>query len=433
MSDSGPPGPSQDPLGIVQDLLRERRAIAPEDRDLPLGWWYHAKKRHALFPGVARAQSARFLADHYRALEHAQGPLRKLVNVATNAGFKAWAGWRARQVARRYGMPEGWAARASGIARRRFVDPNDIALFRITDDAEMDSYLRRFESSGLSRLFNPENWARDCVLANKIDFYLTGLAAGLPVPALYGIWSSGTARAIALPAEQEVIVKPNDGEGGDGVELVTVPQDARGDPAGFARWIEAYCAGRSGEWIVQERLRPSAELDGIALSALPTMRLTTFLNEAGEPEIVTSVLRFPSDPDSRVDNIKSGGLMAPIDPETGMLGQGCRGRGVGDYDHHPATGAPITGRVLTSWEEARALVVATHDRHFRRYSLVGWDIAPTTRGPIIIEGNGKPCMIVAQRANRKGLGATRYGELIAWHLAERRAGRDPLKRPRGPQ
>lgn len=415
-----------DTAKIVGDLLRERREIAPEDRDLPLGWWYHAKKRHALFPGVTRAKRAHFLGDYYRSLAQAQGPLRKLVNFVTLSGFNAWVGWRARQVARRYGMPEGWAKTAERIARSRFADPNDLALYRITDEAELDVYLRRFEHSQISRIINPRNWTRDCVLAHKIDFYLLGMATGLPVPELHAIWSDGKATVIALPEEDDVIIKPNDGEGGDGVELVAVPADAKADSAAFARWIERHCADRRGEWIVQERLRPSAELDGLALSALPTIRVTTCLNEAGEPEVVTSVLRFPSDPNSRVDNIKSGGLMAPIDPATGILGQGCRGRGVGDYDHHPSSGAPITGRLLPSWEAARDLARDTHDRHFRQYSLVGWDIAPTTRGPVIIEGNGKPCMIVAQRANRKGLGATRFGELVAWHLAERRAGRNPL-------
>ncbi|NVE93926.1 sugar-transfer associated ATP-grasp domain-containing protein [Altererythrobacter lutimaris] len=410
----------------ISQLLAERRAIGAEERDIPLGWWYHAKKKFPLFPGLTRATGSAFLNEHYRHIEESQGPLRKLVNILTFSGFHAWLGLRTKQVAKRYKMPDGWATQAKAIARKRFVDPNDLALFRIEKPEEMDLFLRRFEHSDLNRRFNPANWTRDCLLANKIDFYLFCLDRGLSTPMLHGYFSDGRATPVSLPDADGVIVKPNDGEGGDGVELAEVPQEARGDLEVFARWIEQHCEGRKGEWIVQERLIASPELDGLALSALPTMRVTTMLNEHGKPEIVTSVLRFPSDPDTRVDNIKSGGLMAPIDPQTGVLGRGCRGRGVGEFDKHPVTDAQITGRSLESWDMTRELVLSAHDKHFRQYALVGWDIAPTTKGPMIVEGNGKPCMIVAQRANGKGLGETRYGELIAWHLAERRAGRDPL-------
>lgn len=410
----------------IARLLSERRAISASERDLPLGWWYHAKKRYPLFPGISRAIGSSFLSGHYRHIEASQGLGRKLVNAITFASFHAWLGFRAKQVAKRYAMPDGWAAQAKRIGRKRFADPNDLALFRITNADELDFFLRRFEHSDINRRYNPVNWTRDCLLANKIDFYLFCLDRGLATPMLHGFFSNGEPNAISLPDAQTVIVKPNDGEGGDGVELVEVPEESCATLDEFSKWIARHCVGRPGEWIVQERLHASDELDGLALSALPTMRVTTMLNETGEPEIVTSVLRFPSDPDTRVDNIKSGGLMAHIEPKSGVLGCGCRGRGVGDFDRHPTTDAPITGRTLQCWDEAVALVTQAHSKHFGQYALIGWDIAPTTKGPMIVEGNGKPCMIVAQRACGKGVGATRYGELIAWHLAERRAGRDPL-------
>jgi hypothetical protein len=36
---------------------------------------------------------------------------------------------------------------------------------------------------------------------------------------------------------------------------------------------------------------------------------------------------------------------------------------------------------------------------------------------VLIEGNGKPGVLMPQRAARKGLGAGRYGQLLAYHLA----------------
>ncbi len=407
-------------LKLAQHHFELRQSVPLSQRAKPLGWWYHAKKSASLFPGITKAVSAKFLSDHYRARAKQQSTFDTAVNTLTYGGFKLWIGWRAQQVAKRHGLSNQWAANARIIARTRFADPNDLALFRIEQANQLDHYMRRFEYAALNRMFNPANWKRDCLLANKIDFYLYCMIKGLPAPAFHGFWSDGETIVIDPDCGEQVILKPHDGEGGDGVEVLNVPERSRSDADAMARWITAQCQGRKGQWIVQEKMETANELRPIALNALPTMRVTTFINEAGEPEIVTSVLRFPADPNSRVDNIKSGGLMAPIDPETGLLGQGCKGRGLGDYDTHPASDAPITGRVIDCWTDARALVIKAHKSAFSQYSLVGWDIAPTTRSPVIIEGNGKPCAIVAQRASRKGIGETRFGEIMAWHLKQAR-------------
>ncbi|MEO0361800.1 MAG: sugar-transfer associated ATP-grasp domain-containing protein, partial [Pseudomonadota bacterium] len=81
-------------------------------------------------------------------------------------------------------------------------------------------------------------------------------------------------------------------------------------------------------------------------------------------------------------------------------------------------GVRITGTKLPFWEEAKALALDAHDRGFREYNLVGWDVAITPDGPMLIEGNGQPSMIIAQRGSRRGVGGTRLGELIVHHLRE---------------
>jgi hypothetical protein len=36
---------------------------------------------------------------------------------------------------------------------------------------------------------------------------------------------------------------------------------------------------------------------------------------------------------------------------------------------------------------------------------------------VLVEGNGKPGVLMPQRAGRRGLGGQRYGELLGFHLA----------------
>lgn len=65
----------------------------------------------------------------------------------------------------------------------------------------------------------------------------------------------------------------------------------------------------------------------------------------------------------------------------------------------------------------KALAERAHAEAFGDYALIGWDIAMTPEGPLLIEGNGKPGVLMPQRAARRGLGDGRYGQLLAHHLA----------------
>ncbi len=379
---------------------------------------YYLKKGFALYPGRTDPVSANFLADHYRVRRGQRSSLRVGLDWLVGTAFQAWVPFRARSVARRFGLGNDWVRRATAIARARFADPNDLALFRIEAPDELDQWMRRYENAAISKLINPHNWRPDCVLADKIAFERRCSEHGIAHPPLLATVLGGRVTVRERPAGGEIVLKPAAGEGGSGVRLLDLPDAARSERGGFAKFLARQADGLRGAWMVQPRMMNHPDMADIAINALATVRLTTMFNEHGEPEVVTSVLRFPSREDSHVDNIKAGGLMAPVDPQTGVLGAACRGRGVEEFERHPVSGAPIAGRVLPSWSEAVALAQRAHREAFSEYTLVGWDIALTADGPMILEGNGKPCLIVAQRAARRGIGATRFGELVRYHLAQ---------------
>lgn len=381
---------------------------------------YYAKKWFALYPGVRRPVSGGFLADHYAARRRQRGPVRAALDAAIGLGFQAWIPMRARAVQRKYGLSGEWRRRAIRIARERFADPNDIALFRIERGEELDGYIRRFEDAGLNKLVNPLGWSPDCVLVDKERFYRRCAEHGLPHPEVVATVTDGQVELRAPVAGRPLIAKPYRGEGGRGVSFVPEAAGA-GDAGAFADYLRTTFGGRGGVWIVQRRIGPHPDLADLALNALPTVRMTTIFNPDGEPEVVNCVLRFPSDPAARVDNMKAGGILSPVDIATGMLGVGCKGYGGGDYHNHPVTGAALPGRRLPDWDAAKALVVHAHRTAFGDYALIGWDVALSEAGPVLIEGNAKPGVLMPQRSGRRGLGNQRYGELLAYHLA-RRAG-----------
>lgn len=374
---------------------------------------YFLKKAYAIYPGVTAPVSGRFLAEHYRRRRALRGPLRAALDVLVGLGFRAWIPWRARKVQRKFGLDGAWRARAIQIARMRFADPQDVALFRIDEAAALDGYIRRFEDAALNKLINPLGWTPACALADKARFYARCRDAGLPHPETVAVIEAGRFTLHADPAGRELVAKPADGEGGDGLVLL----GAFADAADFEARLPAALTASRGATVIQPRIGTHPALRDLALAALPTVRVVTILDEAGAPEVVSATFRFASDPAARVDNMKAGGLIAAVDLEAGTLGVACRGYGGGDHEVHPVTGARITGRALPDWAAVKALSVWAHAQAFADYALVGWDVAMTPGGPLLVEGNGKPGVLMPQRAARRGLGEGRYGVLLAHHLA----------------
>lgn len=400
----------------IKRLVDNRLATRKRENRMPEGWWYYAKKKHPLFPGIGEAIAPPFLRGYYDAWSRRMGLGRKLFNALTRAAFNAWLPGRTKKVAGQTGKDAKWQAETLALARSRFADPSDIDKFRTRTGEELDGYLRGYEWNAINKALNPRHWQPDCPFFFKADFYLLALIAGLPIAKTYAMILDGKVELFDERQGGEIVVKPSLGSGGLDVQIHRLAAEDWQDDDAFICWLKENIGTDTGDWIVQRLYRVHPDLAPIALNALPTARISTLLNEKGEPEIVTSVLRFAAIEDTVVDNVCAGGAMAPIDLETGRVGIACLGHHGPDVTHHPVTGEPVEGTVIPDWEAIKALALESHLPHFADYKLVGWDIGLTDAGPVIIEGNGKPCYVVAQRGARAGIGETRFGELIAWHL-----------------
>jgi hypothetical protein len=376
---------------------------------------YFLKKAFALYPGVLRPVSATVLEPHYRQLREERSIARAGLDMIVGIAFGLWVPWRARRVQRKFGLDAAWRRRAIAIGLARFADPNDIALFWIGDSDAFGGYVRRFEDAALNKRINPRGWTTGCVLADKARFAARCRAAGLPHAETVATVTAGRIQIVDDPAGRALVAKPANGEGGDGVLLLGTMADG----ADLAALLTKTYGAQTSTIVVQPWIGVHPALADLALQALPTVRIVTMLNETARPEVVSATFRCPSDPAARVDNMKAGGLIAPVDLPSGMLGAACKGYGGGDCPIHPVTGGAIAGRILPDWHAATALVVRAHAA-FADYALIGWDVALTPHGPRLIEGNGKPGVLMPQRAARQGLADGRYGALLAHHLAIKR-------------
>ncbi len=94
---------------------------------------------------------------------------------------------------------------------------------------------------------------------------------------------------------------------------------------------------------------------------------------------------------SLTDNGGGGGIMCPIDVETGILGKGLTTSIPfrDDFERHPDNNAQLSGVILPHWHDIIALSCETL-RKLPYTKFAGIDVAVTDDGPLIIEVNVCP-------------------------------------------
>jgi hypothetical protein len=221
----------------------------------------------------------------------------------------------------------------------------------------------------------------------------------------------------------DLFVKPVSGRGGRGAERWDYRDGyyhgADGSALDERQLLDRLrLRSRSASCLVQPRVRNCGALDDINNGALSTVRIVTCVNERGRPEVVAAVMRMAIGDNHRVDNFHAGGIAAAVDLNSGCMGcasdLGMDSR-LGWVDRHPDSGASFRGRVVPQWKAIYLLAKRAH-RAFPERVVIGWDIAPTGDGPVVVEGNSAPDVDLVQRAMRCGLADTRLGQLLQHHI-----------------
>lgn len=158
-----------------------------------------------------------------------------------------------------------------------------------------------------------------------------------------------------------------------------------------------------GEFIVQKRLIPSSETARFSANVLQTLRIMT-LWRGGAIRLVAAAIKVGSGR-SAVDNLLEGkNMIAAVNLDNGKLGAAVEiveGKPVW-HASHPITGSPIEGVCLNNMDEIKKLVVRAAEC-FPWFKSVGWDVALTTEGPSILEGNYWADVLLIQTAHQKGI------------------------------
>ncbi len=187
-----------------------------------------------------------------------------------------------------------------------------------------------------------------------------------------------------IKEHKRFMAKPIYGGCGHGIEKFEEEdwKDEKRLDESLKRWAE----DKEG-FILEGIVIQNEEVSKVYPCSINTIRTVTILKE-GKPYVVQTYFRIGND-GKFVDNFNSGGMTVPIDKKKGIVLDKAIDKKKILYDTHPYTGYKIKGFKFPYWEEvlnmAKELAVKIPDMGY-----VGWDIALTKDGPVIIEANEYP-------------------------------------------
>ena len=273
---------------------------------------------------------------------------------------------------------------------------------------------------------------RNAILEDKILFQTFIQENSIPGPVylgqvknqvISGISASGkvTSSQALVEVLQELLkqctvsnslfIKPLSGLGGAGTYKITL-QSLENN----ALVNKLFHDFQKNNFIIQETVVQHEIMNQLNSSSLNTVRIISYKNANGQVGIASTLSRMGRG-GAHVDNASCGGIFVPITLATGQLdkyGYNFIGNGGGTYTAHPDTGLIFEGFKMPYFQESLELVCKAAS--FFKNKIIGWDVAVTVNGPILIEGNYNPHLIGTQTACGGFRGHAVYQDLFKDYL-----------------
>ena len=175
-----------------------------------------------------------------------------------------------------------------------------------------------------------------------------------------------------------IIVKPIDATGGNGVEKFTYSNDSNAK--------ELYnTLINNKQLLVEECIKQHPEMSRLYDKSVNTLRMFTFYKN-GQAYFLQAVLKIGNG--GVIDNFSNGGMYTYVD-ETGTVFVEAIDQADNIYHNHPISNTQIVGFKVPMFNEAVELVKEC-SKVIPDVSYIGWDVAISENGPVIVEGNCFP-------------------------------------------
>lgn len=242
------------------------------------------------------------------------------------------------------------------------------------------------------------------IIGDKFYFYLFLSRLGVPTPKIYCYIKDGRPLFFddsldidkglsddekldeLLKYEMDAFAKPSDGECGHGVFFLKITC------SGIYMNDKKITSGElkkillSANYIVQDRVKQHSKIGALCSSTLNTIRIQTVKAKDGSIIPFGPGLRIGRN-GGIVDNWAQGGIFVGINENGTLMKYGYYKPQYGSITtEHPDSKIVFDGYEIPYFDEIVRCVTKLHNYLYRCHSI-GWDVAITENGPVLIEGN----------------------------------------------
>lgn len=176
--------------------------------------------------------------------------------------------------------------------------------------------------------------------------------------------------------KDKIIVKPCEGEGGKGISIISLENQ---------NIKKLYNDLKNNKTtLIEEVIIQHDDLNKLYDKSVNSLRMFTFNN--GNAYFLQAILKIGNG--GVVDNFSSGGMYTFVD-NNGIVITKAIDKNDDIHKIHPISKCEIVGFKVPFFEEAVELVKKASFK-VKEVGYIGWDVAITNEGPLIIEGNCYP-------------------------------------------
>lgn len=250
------------------------------------------------------------------------------------------------------------------------------------------------------------------LLDDKVLFNHVCSSTGLPVPRLLLYTKDGTVRA----ANSSILTTDSEVQrvlSNSGAALIQKPSVCSSGGNGILRYVQRAdriyysCVGplhyeslatvRDEDILIQEEVRNHEAFSALGSDSLLCLRIMSVFGAAGV-EIPCGLLKV-SVSEQLADNGGVGGIYVAVDMNTGRLAACGTNERLEQFEMSPMSGVRFREFVVPHFDEILSTIKQAASV-FSDLPVVGWDIAVTGSGPVIVEGNSSPSLAMVMKSHQ---------------------------------
>ena len=180
--------------------------------------------------------------------------------------------------------------------------------------------------------------------------------------------------------KKQIFCKPKDSCSGKGIYRV-INLDDSSDLERIHKFMI------DGNLFCEDVIEQHQDMNKLNDSSINTIRITTVLkDDIAYP--MYALLRIGTN-NSKVDNVSSGGIYTVLNNDGVIVNPCWSDKSISTYTVHPTNGYSLIGFKIPYFKQAIELCKSAALVE-KNIGYVGWDVAITPNGPIIVEGNQLP-------------------------------------------